>query len=218
MKQDLSKSLIAPFGSEKQNRDAVDFLGLLVGPHGHCRADAVQYRHLHVHDHQAYQGLRLPLPDVTSQELVAVFAGYHPFGKPLLDKRGQRLTVELPAAIPTVEADPRRTVQVLVNLLSNASKYGPEHSAIAVEAVARDGSVRVSVADRGPGIPPEYRRRLFRRFVPPSPGSNDAQYGTGLGLSVVKAIVEAHGGRVGVDDRQGGGSIFWFTLPKAGEV
>ena len=138
--------------------------------------------------------------------------------QPLLDKRGQRLTVELPAAIPTVEADPRRTVQVLVNLLSNASKYGPEHSAIAVEAVARDGSVRVSVADRGPGIPPEYRRRLFRRFVPPSPGSNDAQYGTGLGLSVVKAIVEAHGGRVGVDDRQGGGSIFWFTLPKAGEV
>jgi PAS domain S-box-containing protein len=137
--------------------------------------------------------------------------------QPLLDKRSQRLTVELPTAIPMVEADPRRTAQVLVNLLSNASKYGPEHSAIAVEAAAREGWVRVSVADRGPGIPSEYRKRLFRRFVPPSPGANEAQYGTGLGLSVVKAIVEAHGGQVGVDDRSGGGSIFWFTVPKKGE-
>ncbi len=138
--------------------------------------------------------------------------------QPLLDKRGQRLTVELPVAIPMVEADPRRTAQVLVNLLSNASKYGPEHSAIAVEATAVDDWVRVSVADRGPGIPSEYRRRLFRRFVPPSPGASDAQYGTGLGLSVVKAIVKAHGGRVGVDDRPGGGSIFWFTVPKVGRM
>jgi PAS domain S-box-containing protein len=137
--------------------------------------------------------------------------------QPLLDKRRQRLTVELPAAIPMVEADPRRTAQVLVNLLSNASKYGPEHSAIAIEATARDGWVRVSVADRGPGIPSAYRRRLFHRFVPPSPGANEAQYGTGLGLSVVKAIVEAHGGQVGVDDRPGGGSIFWFTVPKLGD-
>ena len=137
--------------------------------------------------------------------------------QPLLDKRGQRLTVELPAAIPMVEADPRRTAQVLVNLLSNASKYGPEHSAIGVEATLRGEWVRVSIADRGPGIPSEYRKLLFRRFVPPSPGANEAQYGAGLGLSVVKAIVEAHGGQVGVDDRPGGGSIFWFTIPRMGE-
>jgi signal transduction histidine kinase len=77
---------------------------------------------------------------------------------------------------------------------------------IAIEATVREGWVRVSVADRGPGIPPEYRRTLFHRFVPPSPGVNEAQYGTGLGLSVVKAIVEAHGGHVGVDDRPGGGA------------
>jgi len=138
--------------------------------------------------------------------------------QPLLDKRGQRLTVELPAAIPMVEADPRRTVQVLVNLLSNASKYGPEHSPIAIEARGRGKWVRVSVADRGPGIPSEYRRSLFRRFEVPSHARSDAQYGTGLGLSVVKAIVEAHGGCVGVEDRPGGGSIFWFTVPKESEV
>jgi PAS domain S-box-containing protein len=135
--------------------------------------------------------------------------------QPLLDKRGQRLTVELPAAIPVVRADPRRVAQVLVNLLSNASKYGPDDAEIAIGATTDDGWVRVTVADRGPGIPSGYRKTLFRRFVPPSPGANDGQYGTGLGLSVVKAIVEAQGGQVGVDDRPKGGSIFWFTLPMA---
>ncbi len=134
--------------------------------------------------------------------------------QPLLDKRAQRLVVELPAAIPTVEADPRRTVQVLVNLLSNASKYGPDHAEIVLGVSTSDHWTRVTVADRGPGIPREYRDVLFRRFVPPSPSADKAQYGTGLGLSVVKAIVEAHGGCVGVDDRPGDGSIFWLTLPK----
>lgn len=135
--------------------------------------------------------------------------------QPLVDKRGQRLAVDLPAAIPVVEADARRIAQVLINLLSNASKYGPDHADIAVGATVSDRRVRVTIADRGPGIPSPYRKTLFRRFVPPSPGSNKAQYGTGLGLSVVKTIVEAHGGQVGVDDRPGGGAIFWFTIPLA---
>jgi two-component system phosphate regulon sensor histidine kinase PhoR len=135
--------------------------------------------------------------------------------QPLLDKRGQRLVVELPAAIPVVRADPRRTVQVLVNLLSNASKYGPDHAEIVIGVSTNDHWARVTVADRGPGIPPEYRKILFRRFVPPSPSADKAQYGTGLGLSVVRAIVEAHDGQVGVDDRRSGGSVFWFTLPMA---
>jgi PAS domain S-box-containing protein len=145
--------------------------------------------------------------------------------QPLLDKRSQRLMVELPAAIPVVQADPRRTIQVLVNLLSNASKYGPDEAEIAVSALVNKERVRVTVADRGPGIPPEYRQDLFRRFRRPGrPASDctasprdDAQYGAGLGLSVVKAVIEAHGGEVGVDDRPGGGSLFWFTLPRVSE-
>lgn len=144
--------------------------------------------------------------------------------QPLLDKRGQHLTVELPAAIPVVRADPRRTVQVLVNLLSNASKYGPDEAEIAIGATVSADWVKVTVADQGPGIPPEQRKDLFRRFVrPPSsldswaPPGGKAQYGAGLGLSVVKAVVEAHGGQVGADDRQGGGSIFWLTLPRGHE-
>lgn len=135
--------------------------------------------------------------------------------QPLLDKHGQRLVVELPAAIPVVLADPRRTVQVLVNLLSNASKYGPDEAEIEVRATLEGGWVRVAVADSGPGVPPEQRKNLFRRFVHPRSGGNDAQVGIGLGLSVVKAIVKAHGGEVGIDDRPGGGATFWFTLPLA---
>jgi PAS domain S-box-containing protein len=133
--------------------------------------------------------------------------------QPLLDKHGQRLVAELPAALPVVRADPRRTVQVLVNLISNASKYGPDNVEIEVGAAVQGEWVQVTVADTGPGVPPESREDLFRRFVYPDSGSDTAQVGAGLGLSVVKAIVEAHGGKVGIDDHQGGGSVFWFTLP-----
>jgi K+-sensing histidine kinase KdpD len=101
---------------------------------------------------------------------------------------------------------------VLVNLLSNASKYGPDETEVELAVGVETDLARISVADRGPGIPPEYRADLFRRFIYPAQDSNKAQYGLGLGLSVVKAIVEAQGGQVGVEDRLGGGSIFWFTL------
>ncbi len=132
--------------------------------------------------------------------------------QPLLDKHNQRLVVELPTAMPTVRADWRRTVQVLVNLLSNASKYGPDDSEITIGATLNKGQVQVTVADRGPGISPEYRKDLFRRFVYPDTNGDKTRYGVGLGLYVVKAIIEAQGGQVGVQDRPGGGSVFWFTL------
>ncbi len=133
--------------------------------------------------------------------------------QPLLDKHGQRLVVELPAALPVVRADPRRTGQVLVNLLSNASRYGPDEAEITLGATVAEGWVRVTVADQGPGIQPEYRNDLFRRFVYPTADNDKTKYGAGLGLSVVKAVVEAHGGQVGIEDRPGGGSVFWITLP-----
>jgi signal transduction histidine kinase len=133
--------------------------------------------------------------------------------QPLQDKHGQRLVVELPATIPVVRADPRRIVQVLVNLLSNAIKYSPDETEIDIGAIVSEDWVRVTVSDRGPGVPPGYRPALFRRFVQPGTEVTRSQSGAGLGLSVVKAIVEAHGGHVGVEERPGGGSIFWFTLP-----
>jgi PAS domain S-box-containing protein len=136
--------------------------------------------------------------------------------QPLLDKYGQKLVLELPKELPVVKADPRRTVQVLVNLISNASRYGPADDEITVRADILDGQVEVRVADRGPGIHPELRSDVFHRFL--YPGTPDlGKAGAGLGLSVVKAIVEAQGGQVGVDDRPGGGSEFWFTLQLAEE-
>jgi len=131
----------------------------------------------------------------------------------LLDKYGQRLVVEMPVDIPKVRADPRRTVQVLVNLIANASRYGPPDAEIQIKVSKSQMDVRVSVADQGPGISPDARDNLFRRFVHPLHESTTTPAGAGLGLSVVKAIIEAHGGRVGVDDRPKGGSVFWFTLP-----
>lgn len=128
--------------------------------------------------------------------------------QPLLDKHGQQLMVELPADLPVVQADPRRLVQVLVNLLSNASKYGPDNSEIAICVRPEGKTVRVSVADQGKGIPPDQKADLFRRFIHPSTANDKAKYGIGLGLSVVKAVVEAHSGQVGVD-----GAVFWFTIP-----
>jgi two-component system phosphate regulon sensor histidine kinase PhoR len=138
--------------------------------------------------------------------------------RPLLDKYGQRLEVEMPADLPVVRADPRRTVQVLVNLLSNASKYGPPDAEITLGVTVNKNWVQVHVADRGPGIPEGYRENLFRRFDRPGISENPSKAGAGLGLSVVKAIVEAQGGKTELSDRPGGGSIFWFTLPIASEI
>ena len=133
--------------------------------------------------------------------------------KPLLNRRQQELKVEQPERLPQVIGDPARLTQVLVNLISNASKYGPMGQIIDVSLERYgDQMVRVAVMDRGPGIPLSEQANLFRRFL--RAGAQDgSQYGIGLGLSVVRVIVEEHGGEVGVEDRPGGGSVFWFSVP-----
>jgi two-component system sensor histidine kinase KdpD len=102
----------------------------------------------------------------------------------------------------------------MINLLANASKYGPQNETIDLELAQVENMLKVCIADRGPGIPPAERAHVFNRFVRLG-ASTAEQYGIGLGLSVVKAIITGHGGSVGVDERPGGGSIFWFTLPLA---
>lgn len=133
--------------------------------------------------------------------------------KPLLDRRQQVLFLDQPKEHLMIHADPARLSQVLVNLLSNASKYSPH--AKSIDLILREVPGRklyVSIADRGPGIPAAERRNLFNRFVRLDT-TDDTQYGIGLGLSVVKAIIQEHNGEVGVRERQGGGSVFWFTIP-----
>jgi two-component system sensor histidine kinase KdpD len=100
-----------------------------------------------------------------------------------------------------------------VNLILNASKFAPEGTRIDVVIGLRPGLLRVTVADRGPGIPPGSGALLFDAFYrAPSTAHQD---GVGLGLAIVKAIVQAPGGSVGAEPRRGGGSRFWFELPTA---
>jgi len=137
--------------------------------------------------------------------------------RPLMDRRDQTLeTPQMPEDL-YLYVDPVRIKQVIVNLLSNASKYGPVGEPIEIGLeISREGEIKISIADRGPGISEKDRSRIFRRFVR-SGGPGEMPLGVGLGLSVVKVIIEEHGGRVGVQDRPGGGSVFWFTLPSSEE-
>ena len=133
--------------------------------------------------------------------------------KPLLERRNQALVTYLPPHLPKVDVDAMRLTQVLVNLLSNASKYSPIGQPIEISlSLEENNAFKVSISDRGPGIPSEDKIDIFRRFIRRDE-KDKAQYGIGLGLAVVKMIVESHGGTVAMDDRPGGGSIFWFTIP-----
>jgi two-component system sensor histidine kinase ResE len=132
---------------------------------------------------------------------------------PLIHKHGQRLRLELPDNLPTALADGRRLTQVIVNLLSNAVKHGPDDAAIVLTATATPKQVKISVADEGSGIPAEHRDDLFQWFMRRNPDEARPPFGIGLGLAVVKAVILAHNGRVGVEDRPDGGSLFWIELP-----
>ncbi|HYY89968.1 MAG TPA: ATP-binding protein [Chloroflexota bacterium] len=134
--------------------------------------------------------------------------------RPALDRRGQQIVRELPARRLVVMADRRYARQVLTNLLTNASKYSPEHSVIRVRGRPNAKMVRISVEDQGPGIPPEQRAGLFERFYRVRTDTDTP--GVGLGLAIAKGIVDAHGGRIGVESEVGSGTQVWFTLPAAG--
>ena len=116
-----------------------------------------------------------------------------------------------------VYCDKNRILQVLANLLSNAAKFSPKHSAISVCASQVGDMVKISVADQGPGISQEFRTRIFERFTQEDSTDQRTQGGTGLGLSICKNIVEKHGGEISFDTAIGKGSTFHFTLPIASE-
>jgi PAS domain S-box-containing protein len=112
-----------------------------------------------------------------------------------------------------VLADPFRVEQVVLNLLSNADKYTPEDLPISVSAVRTDREVTISVRDRGEGIPPEFRERIFDRFFRVNDGAGARRPGTGLGLYIARTLVEAMSGRIWVYSKEGVGTTFSFSLP-----
>jgi signal transduction histidine kinase len=133
--------------------------------------------------------------------------------EPLARQREQRIVATLPPQLPPILADEPRLVQALVNLLANASKFGPAGDTLALRVVAEDAGVRVAVTDHGPGVPAARRSHLFERFLRPGTETVRAQ-GAGLGLAITRAIVERHGGALTLE-AQTDGTTFVITLPQA---
>lgn len=129
------------------------------------------------------------------------------------ERFGVRLDV--PTALPRVQvyADRKRLLQVLTNLLSNAAKFSPKGLPVEVGLVVQDDAVRVDIQDRGPGIPEEFRGRIFSRFAQADSTLTRQKGGTGLGLAICKRLIELMDGRIGFADRDGGGTRFYFELP-----
>lgn len=129
-----------------------------------------------------------------------------------------------PRAVPRAPRSPRlpfvvfadrdKVVQILMNLVGNALKFTPPHGRVTI-AIDHTGDewVRLSVADTGPGIPPEEAAKIFDKFYQMEQSNKQKAQGTGLGLAISKALVEMHGGKIWIEAGIDGGSIFSFTLP-----
>ena len=135
--------------------------------------------------------------------------------QPELEEKGVQAHNTLTPETPPVLADSDKLTQVLLNLLDNALRYTPKGGSITISATPAGERLRVSVRDTGSGIAAEDARRIFDRFYRADTSRNTATGGSGLGLAIVKAIIEAHGGTVGVESTSGKGTTLWFTLAKA---
>lgn len=129
------------------------------------------------------------------------------------DRAGINLRFEIPENMPEILADNLRLEQVLVNLIHNAVKFTLSDGEITLAAAPEDRAVRFSVKDTGMGIPIDDLPRIFERFYRVDRSRTGG--GTGLGLSIAKHLVEAHGGKIWAESREGAGSTFFFTIPRA---
>jgi signal transduction histidine kinase len=141
------------------------------------------------------------------RELVEASAGRFASGAV---EHGVRIEVRAAGGIVVTDQD-SGLERVFDNLLDNALRYAPDGSVVEVEAAARERTVRITVADHGPGIAVEERTRVFERFHR-SPGASGA--GSGLGLAIARDIVEAHGGRIAAAETPGGGATLIVELPR----
>jgi len=115
-----------------------------------------------------------------------------------------------------VRADHKRLLQVMTNLLSNAAKFSPPGETVEISMEDLGTRVRVGVHDHGPGIPENFRARIFGRFAQADSSATRQKGGTGLGLAICKRLIELMDGRIGFTEREGGGTVFYFELPKHG--
>jgi signal transduction histidine kinase len=129
---------------------------------------------------------------------------------------GHRLVLDFPPDFPIVDADPRRIQQVLRNILDNAIKYSPAGGLVVIRGEIRPSDVVISIADQGVGISPEDLIPLFEKYFRVKSPTGYHVAGTGLGLPVARAIVEAHGGRIWAESKVGQGTTLYFSLPRSG--
>jgi two-component system sensor histidine kinase BaeS len=145
------------------------------------------------------------LVDVTVQRLSRQF-----------EEKGIVLDLNIPKGLPNVYADEDRIYQVLLNLVGNALQYTPQGGRVEITADYAEGEVFITVTDTGIGIPKEHLENIFTRFYRVDKSRSRAGGGSGIGLTISKHLVEAHGGRIWVEDNQSRkGSVFTFTLPIA---
>lgn len=160
-------------------------------------------------DRQRFDVRRMRVADLVSRSLEEN-AGF-------AQSLGVHFTTPEPLAEVEALVDPGRFLQVMANLLSNASKFSPAGAAIEVRARASQGQVRISVRDFGKGIPPEFQPRLFQKFSQADSSDSRRLAGTGLGLAISRAIVERLGGNIGFETGPGG-TTFYFDLPDADSI
>jgi signal transduction histidine kinase len=144
-------------------------------------------------------------------DLAAAIRAALDLAHPTLERAGLQLVVDVPDRLPG-RANPDDLAQVLGNLLSNAARYTPAGGTVAVRAERRPGDLLVSVSNSGEGIPAGDLERVFERFYRVEKSRDRARGGAGIGLAIVKQLVEAAGGEVGAESA-GGQTRFWFSLP-----
>jgi two-component system sensor histidine kinase ResE len=133
--------------------------------------------------------------------------------KPMLIKDNLRMKIEVEKDLPPAKADYKELRHVLRNLVSNAIKFNREGGEIGIEARKMGDMIEVCVSDTGIGIPEDKLNKIFERFYQIDSSPTRRYGGTGMGLAIVKEVVEAHGGKVTVESELGKGSRFCFTLP-----
>lgn len=133
--------------------------------------------------------------------------------EPYAERFGVKLDFVRPNEAVVVKVDSNRLCQVMTNLLSNACKFSPSGGTVRVSLQQADETAQISVADEGPGISPEFRARLFKRFEQEDGAHQQSHAGTGLGLAISKGIVEAHGGTIALNPAAEKGATFTVELP-----